>query len=178
MRFDTVSWSVPMDLEALLEVGGLDEATLREYNPHLREGVWSGARLVPSGMALRVPEGLGSRLDEARLPASAQARTSGSGYVVRTGDTLAGIAASLGTTVDVLQLLNSIADTNLIFPGQVLQTALGGGASDATTYQVRAGDTLARIARRFGVSLGLLQETNGIVNPHQIYLGQVLMIPR
>jgi LysM repeat protein len=49
--------------------------------------------------------------------------------------------------------------------------------SARTTYQVRARDTLTAIARKFGISVELLQAINGIENPHQIYLGQTLLIP-
>ena len=45
---------------------------------------------------------------------------SGSQYVVQGGDTLFGIAAQLGTSVDALVQANSIGDPNLIFEGQVL----------------------------------------------------------
>ncbi len=47
--------------------------------------------------------------------------TEGATYVVRSGDTLSGIAARFGTTVQVLQDLNGIANPSLIRPGQVLQ---------------------------------------------------------
>jgi len=46
-----------------------------------------------------------------------------------------------------------------------------------TTYIVRRGDTLSRIASRFGVSTQLLFQYNEIWNPSFIYAGQVLTIP-
>ncbi|MCA8922509.1 MAG: N-acetylmuramoyl-L-alanine amidase [Planctomycetes bacterium] len=42
-------------------------------------------------------------------------------YTVRTGDTLAAIAARTGVSVSELQRLNGISNPNLIFPGQVLR---------------------------------------------------------
>jgi murein DD-endopeptidase MepM/ murein hydrolase activator NlpD len=42
-------------------------------------------------------------------------------YRVKSGDTLAGIAKSNGTTVAVLKKLNKIANVNLIFVGQVIK---------------------------------------------------------
>lgn len=47
----------------------------------------------------------------------------------------------------------------------------------ATTYTVQIGDTLASIARKFGLSAAALQEANGISNPDLIWVGQKLMIP-
>ncbi|SHF16263.1 LysM domain-containing protein [Desulfofundulus australicus DSM 11792] len=57
------------------------------------------------------------------------------------------------------------------------------GASAARTgsgqeYVVQPGDTLWQIARRFGVPLSSLIETNNLVNPHEIYPGQAIIIPR
>ena len=47
----------------------------------------------------------------------------------------------------------------------------------ATTYRVRAGDTLIGIASRFGVSVSALQQANGITDPRLLRIGQVLQIP-
>jgi LysM repeat protein len=45
------------------------------------------------------------------------------------------------------------------------------------TYTVAQGDTLAAIADRFGTSVGVLQAANGIEDPDEIFIGQVLVIP-
>lgn len=45
------------------------------------------------------------------------------------------------------------------------------------TYHVVAGDTLSSIARRFGVSTGQLQDYNKLANPHQLEIGDRLLIP-
>ncbi len=50
-------------------------------------------------------------------------------------------------------------------------------AEDQTVYVVRAGDTLGRIAARYGVSVASLANANGIANPNRIYVGQRLVIP-
>ncbi len=46
-----------------------------------------------------------------------------------------------------------------------------------TAYIVRRGDTLGKIARRYGVSLRALALYNGITNINRIYVGQVIYIP-
>jgi len=46
----------------------------------------------------------------------------------------------------------------------------------ATTYAVRAGDTLSEIAQRFGTSIGVLQRLNGL-NDTLIRQGQQLVVP-
>jgi LysM repeat protein len=45
------------------------------------------------------------------------------------------------------------------------------------TYVVQAGDTLALIAQQFGVSVSALQVANGIADPDEIVIGDVLVIP-
>jgi LysM repeat protein len=45
------------------------------------------------------------------------------------------------------------------------------------TYTVAEGDTLAAIAQQFGTSVEALQEANGIEDPDEIVVGQVLVIP-
>lgn len=45
------------------------------------------------------------------------------------------------------------------------------------TYVVQAGDTLAAIAQTFGTTVAALQAANGIEDPNQIIIGQVLVIP-
>jgi LysM repeat protein len=46
-----------------------------------------------------------------------------------------------------------------------------------TTYAVVGGDTLALIAQRFGTTVAALQSANGIDDPDEIVVGQVLVIP-
>ena len=45
------------------------------------------------------------------------------------------------------------------------------------TYTVVEGDTLAAIAQRFGTTVEALQDANGIEDPDEIIIGQVLVIP-
>ncbi|HFI0724832.1 TPA: LysM peptidoglycan-binding domain-containing protein [Streptococcus suis] len=106
--------------------------------------------------------------------------TTTSTYVVKSGDTLSGIAARFGTTVSALQSLNGISNPDQIYAGQVLRINGTGGGSPVggitTTYTVVSGDTLSGIATRFGTTVSALQSLNGISNPDQIYAGQVLRI--
>lgn len=50
----------------------------------------------------------------------AQVESGGGVYVVQSGDTLSGIAAGLGTTVEDLAAANGIANPDLIYAGQTL----------------------------------------------------------
>ena len=59
----------------------------------------------------------------------------------------------------------------------VLATGIAAHASPGSYYTVQAGDTLYSIARRHGSTVQAIAQTNGIVNPALIYVGQVLLIP-
>jgi LysM domain len=45
------------------------------------------------------------------------------------------------------------------------------------TYTVQQGDTLGLIAQRFGRTVQAIQAANGISDPNEIFVGQVLVIP-
>ncbi len=97
-------------------------------------------------------------------------------YKVMKGDTLYGIAQKLGTTVDELKKLNKL-DNNVISIGELLKvpnktTNLG----ETKIYQVKAGDTLYSIAKKFGISLDKLKEVNKLTN-NMLKIEQKLIIP-
>lgn len=119
----------------------------------------------------------------AALPAAAQS-SCGSTVTVARGDTLSAIAARCGTTVAALLQANPglAAHPNLIYPGQTLNvpgsTGPGSGGTTASSYVVQPGDTLSRIAARFGTTVtALLRANPQVTNPNLIFVGQRLTIP-
>jgi LysM repeat protein len=112
-------------------------------------------------------------------PAAAAKPVSGmSTYTVRSGDTLSGIAAKYHTTYQELARINGISNPNLIHVGQVLKISGGAAAaaSAAQYYTIVRGDTLSKIAARFGTTYQQLAKINGIANPSLIYAGQRIRI--
>lgn len=97
-------------------------------------------------------------------------------YTVVSGDTLSGIAAKYGVTVDAIVTANGIQNPNLIYPGQRLSIPIGGTAATKHTYTVQSGDTLSGIAAKFGTTYQALASANGIQNPNLIYPGQVIVV--
>jgi murein DD-endopeptidase MepM/ murein hydrolase activator NlpD len=96
---------------------------------------------------------------------------------VRSGDTLSGIAARNGISLDALLSANpQIRNPDLIYPGQTVHLPGGAGAGHDVT--VRSGDTLSGIAARNGASLGALITANPqIRNPDLIHPGQTIHVP-
>lgn len=67
--------------------------------------------------------------------------------------------------------------SNAPAPSTVPYTYNPYGTTGTLVYVVQRGDTLARIAQRFGVSLSVLAGVNQIANINQIEVGQLLVIP-
>ena len=125
--------------------------------------------------------------------------TNGRSYTVQSGDSLYRIARLFGVQTRQLIAANQIARPDVIFPGTVLIIPDSGGETavppptnqpspppasppspppaTASTYTVRSGDSLSRIARQFGLSVEALAYANNISNWGVIYPGQVLNIP-
>ena len=102
-------------------------------------------------------------------------------HVVQRGENLFRIALRYGTTVQAIASANGIANPARIYVGQKLVISTSGGQpsppAGATTYVVKPGDNLFRIALRYNLSYMHLAQYNGIANPAHIYVGQVLRIP-
>jgi LysM repeat protein len=96
-------------------------------------------------------------------------------YTVQRGDALYKIAWRFGTSTGNLARINNLYNPNLIYPGQ--QLCIQGGGPVGRPYVVQYGDTLFRIAQRFGVNLYALASNNSIFNLNRIYAGQTLYIP-
>ncbi|MBL8155230.1 MAG: LysM peptidoglycan-binding domain-containing protein [Anaerolineae bacterium] len=114
-------------------------------------------------------------------------------HVVQPGETLRSIAELYGLTVDQLVALNAIANADTIYVGQVLNLVPGQPAmaptipveaapvvspeSQTLIYVVEPGDTLFKIATRFGLTVNDLASANEISDPTVVYAGQRLLIP-
>ena len=123
-------------------------------------------------------------------------------HVVVAEDTVSALAQQYGSTVDAIRRANDLDAKSLIVVGQrliiplnPLAASVEGATATPTltptftptmtptptatpiTYQVQRGDTLLDIALLYGTTVELLSLANSIVNPHQIDVGQILLIP-
>jgi len=83
-------------------------------------------------------------------------------HVVRRGESLGSIATRYGVSVSSLQRANGIRNASHIVVGQKIKVVGGSAGTQWTTYTVRRGDSLGKIASRYGVSVRSLQSWNGI----------------
>lgn len=99
-------------------------------------------------------------------------------HTVQRGETFYRISRTYGLSMEQLQAMNGLANVNRIYAGQSLCVKMDNTDNPtSTTYTVQAGDTLSKIARRFGVNVSVLAQVNNITNANRIYVGQVLKIP-
>ncbi|MEE9177428.1 MAG: LysM peptidoglycan-binding domain-containing protein, partial [Acidimicrobiia bacterium] len=96
-------------------------------------------------------------------------------YTVERGDTLGKIAREHGISLAELVEANDITNPNLIHIGQVLIVPGEEGESEVI-HIVARGETLGKIARKYGSSVSALAEKNGISRPNLIRIGQNLIV--
>ncbi len=106
-------------------------------------------------------------------------------YKIVKGDTFWGISRKFGVTIQDITLWNDLNLTSPLQIGQEIklyskyERVRGKTPSKKTRtmlYPVKSGDTLSRIASRFGLSVKDLQTWNELESPEIIYPGQVLKI--
>ena len=94
-------------------------------------------------------------------------------HVVKPGDTLSSIAAAYDTPPALIAVWNALSAPYPLAVGQAILIL-----SPSGLYTVRAGDTVASIARRFGITARTLfannPNLNGGLNP--VYVGQTLVL--
>ncbi|MCR4426953.1 MAG: LysM domain-containing protein [Firmicutes bacterium] len=108
-------------------------------------------------------------------------------YQVRAGDTFWELARRFGTTVEAIQAANPGVDPRNLQVGQVI--CIPGVAPPTpvppmppvcpggTIYIVQPGDTLYRIALRFGITVDALLLANPGIDPLRLMVGQAICVP-
>jgi len=111
-------------------------------------------------------------------------------YVVVHGDTLAKIAKRCGVTLSALRAANPGVEPTKLKVGQKLTIPAGGtapaatgaavssetGMGGGTTYVVKSGDNLTRIAKLHGTTVKAIEAENNLTTT-KIHVGQKLKIP-
>jgi membrane-bound lytic murein transglycosylase D len=145
---------------------------------------------MPKDFAIRVPAGVIKQPIEVALasipgPQRFAKQHRDRLYTVRRGDSLSKIARKYNVKQSELVALNNLRSRHRIRAGQVLALPDKPGARAPIArveppangvYHVRRGDTISRIATRFGLTETSLVAMNGLRNRHQIAVGQRLLV--
>jgi membrane-bound lytic murein transglycosylase D len=161
---------------------------LKELNPELRHD-----STPPSAYALRVPPGKGevllAKLDD--IPAWRPPASTHYVHRVRTGDSLSSLANRYRTSVSAIMRANNLKNSHYLKVGWNLRIPTRAGISappegpavqtakmeqGLNTYVVKRGDSLWKIASRYGTTTHAIQSLNGL-RGSRLRVGQVLKIP-
>jgi membrane-bound lytic murein transglycosylase D len=167
---------------------GVSTRLVVEANPRVR-----GRKLRP-GQRIIVPTGGAISTSVARRMADPvePAASSPTGFHrVRRGETLSGLAVEYGVTVRQLRTWNALGDNGMVRAGQRIRVAAprarpatrvttsvaGATTSGERVHQVRRGETLTGLAKRYRVSVQDLREANGMSAGDALRAGVTLRIP-
>ncbi len=197
LSVDTVIVDAYYPGASLARTFGVEVGLLQELNPSLRPAVWTGKKRVPEGFSLKLPKRSGPVPASQLLASIPKAerfsrQTRDRFHRISPGETLSIIARRYGVSQRTIMSLNNLRSPHRIRAGQRLrlpddpadQVASRPGravvvepAWQGDRYRVRRGENLTEIARRVGLTTAELTAANGIRNPNEIRVGQVLQIP-
>lgn len=193
-----------VDLKKLAQEIGADEAEVLGLNPSFSKGVaplYSGTHNI-----LRVPRGYSAKATEVAANCKvsenfiAQAASSGYfWYKVKRGDTIHRIAKRFKVGVSTLREINSLRSTRM-YKGRRLKIPETGyqvarstshpldkpetqsvaqqeNLRPETSHKVKRGETLNKIAKKYGVTVADLITANNFKSKRSLKRGMVLTIP-
>ena len=94
-------------------------------------------------------------------------------YIVKKGDSLYRIAREYDTTVNELIRINNLTNTNLSIGQQII---IPKNENLYSTYTIKSGDTLYKIANSFNTTVNQLKKTNNLKSDI-LSVGQTIKIP-
>lgn len=147
---------------------GVSVAALRQTNGLRGHRIRAGQRLL-----LPAPGTPAAQVD-----ATPEAG-SGGVHVIAPGDTFWDIARVYGTTPEALAAANGLGVTATLRPGRELRLPTGRPAQPGTPrihYEVRQGDSLWTISKRFKVTVEDLRRWNGLTGRRYLRPGQKLVV--
>jgi membrane-bound lytic murein transglycosylase D len=126
MTFVEVEMPSYIPASALAKSLGMERDELAKLNPALMPAVWEGRQFVPKGYLLRLPP-TATQWNTGQLALRVEqkdqflAQPRPRSYRVRSGDTLSGVGARHGVTVQTLASLNGISARAMLRKGQNLR---------------------------------------------------------
>ena len=187
LSYESVSIQKPVQLSVVAKEIDVPAAELSDLNVELRQQITPETPYL-----LRVPVGKGdvllANLD--KIPEWSPPKNAFVYHRVKRGETLSTIAMKYRMSVSGIRSANNIR-RDLIHVGQKLKIPLTGNSgrnlrvsgalesevSQESEYQVRKGDSLSLIARKFNTDTKSLQKINKLTSAN-INVGQVLRVTR
>jgi membrane-bound lytic murein transglycosylase D len=189
LEMEAVTINKQVHLKTIADSLDVDYNTLKELNSELRHD-----STPPSPYALRVPPGTGevllAKLDS--IPAWRPPASSHYVHRVRPGDSLSSLASRYRTSTSAIMAANNLRNPNYLkvgwnlriptsarippsSPQPAVQTAKL--EENVSTYLVKRGDSLWKIASLYGTTVHAIQSINGLKGS-RLRVGQVLKVPR
>jgi len=190
VEMDRVTIDKQVHLKTVAAHLGADYSELQDLNPELRRYSTPSRPYV-----LKVPEGQGAvltaKLDE--IPVWRPPVPQYMVHRVRRGETLSTIASRYGTSVRAIMAHNGLTSSHYLRAGWKLKIPTKASYASAQeppelvtvstsdgkvyTYTVRKGDSMWRIANRFGTTTKAIQTLNNLPST-DLQIGQLLNIPQ
>ncbi len=164
-----------VDWEHVAAINGFTEASLLQIGDTIR--LPGAGDLAP---------GIGGPVSAVSLPESYIE------YVVRSGDTLSGIAARYDLNWQEVAAMNGMGEFSVLNLGDVVRlpspaekilrsnedsSAAVGNGDAPRTHVIAAGETVITVAARYGIGWGELLRINGLGENSVIQIGQELRLP-
>jgi membrane-bound lytic murein transglycosylase D len=182
--FDEITVPDATGLDVLAELADTNVRALVELNPHYYRGVTPpGRRSI-----VRMPRGTGQIALQRYAALPLEDRVNFLQHKIRRGETLGEVGKRYGVSVQLLIAANPgiqprrlRIDQRVVIPNSAAARANPGRAprvlrSGTRYHQVRWGESLWLIARRYGVTVRDLQRWNGIRNQDVLKAGTRLLV--
>jgi membrane-bound lytic murein transglycosylase D len=184
--YDSLTVADATGLDVIARLADTTMTAIRELNPqYLRLVTPPGTKSV-----VRVPPGKGAITEAAYAELPASRRVNFREHLVRSGETVRGIAKRYGVSESELVASNPRVQGRKLRPGQLLVVPTGGPVApdiarqlaaadenaDVTYHRVKRGETLRLIAARYGVTQHQLATWNGLGKAARLRTGQRLRV--
>ncbi|MFH0799458.1 MAG: LysM peptidoglycan-binding domain-containing protein, partial [Pseudomonadota bacterium] len=192
--FDKGSVETQTDISVIAKCAGVSEDDIVDLNPHLVRGATPPEA---HNYEIRLPRGTSRAFHEKYAALSKEERIQVVRYQVQRRDTLASIARRYGISARQLASANGLSQTrgrlergttltipvsgaSARYPAARYAAEGDGGSSGRSVRQVRhtvkRGETAAKIARNYGVTLRQLMAWNNLKNLKRVHAGMKLVV--